>query len=170
MDRTGDKQHWNQHCQPFANLSLGLSERVAEWTGGSELLVLLQRFHPIRFLCKRNLQINPGLTSWQKVLVIFRNISLEEVTYDPSCISSDPVPPSSSVCQGWCWRKGTAIPLPQGQVTEMDRANLASAGAVTGIAVCVCRTWTHQPFQNGWKMSNLTQKKREKVCVYQARI
>lgn len=71
MDHAGDKQHWNQHCQPSANSSLGLPEKVAEWTDGSELLVSGQHFHSIGFLCEGNLQISPALISWQKVLVIF---------------------------------------------------------------------------------------------------
>lgn len=65
-----------------ANSSLGLSEEVAGWTDGSELLVLVQHFNSITFLHERNLQIIPALISWQKVLVIFGSTCLEGVTDD----------------------------------------------------------------------------------------
>lgn len=142
MDHAGDKQHWNQRCQPSANLSLGSSEEVAEWTDGSELLALVQHFNSTRFLHERNLEITPALISWQKVLVIFGNASLEGVTDGPSFISSDLLPPSSSMCRGLCWRKGTAVTLPQGQVTGMDTGGLAPAGQLAGTAVCVQDPWT----------------------------
>lgn len=113
MDHAGDKQRWKQQCQPPANLSLGLSEEVAEWTDGSELLVLVQHFNSTRFLHERNSQINPGLISWQKVLVIFGHTSLEGVLDDPSFISSDPVPPSSSVCQVCAEGRALLAPCPR---------------------------------------------------------
>lgn len=52
MDHAEDKEHWNQHCQSFADLSLGLSEDVGEWTNDSEIIVMFQFFNSIDFFMK----------------------------------------------------------------------------------------------------------------------
>lgn len=169
MDHAGDKQRWKQQCQPPANLSLGLSEEVAEWTDGSELLVLVQHFNSTRFLHERNSQINPGLISWQKVLVIFGHTSLEGVLDDPSFISSDLVPPSSCV-PGFVLKEGPCCHPAPGTGPRDGQSRPGLSWGSHSIAVCVRRICKHQPFQNGLKMSSLTQKKKEKISVYQARI
>lgn len=52
MDHAEDKQHWNQHCQAFAVLSLGFSEEVGEGTNGSNILALFHFFNSMDFSMK----------------------------------------------------------------------------------------------------------------------
>lgn len=140
-----------------ANSSMGLSEEVAEWTDGSELLVLVQHFNSITFLHERNLQIIPALISWQKVLVIFGSTCLEGDTDGLFC--------HFRACATLQLRVlGLVLSPCPGTGHRDGQSSLASAGADTATAACVCTICKHQPFQNEDEES-YTEEKREGLCL-----